>query len=241
MERPDLRRPDGLRRMRLIPGYTMHAEGSVLIELGNTKVLCTATVEDGVPPFLEGKGRGWITAEYSMLPRATNTRNKRDVAKLKLSPRSAEIQRLVGRSLRAAADLSKLGERSVILDCDVIQADGGTRCASITGGYAALYLAMKKLLAEGSIREMPLTTVVTAVSAGIVNGEPVLDLNYAEDSSAEVDCNIVMTGEGDIVEIQGTGEGRPFRQDELRRLLALGRKGNARLCRALRKFMGEDL
>ena len=241
MERSDLRRPDGLRRMRLIPGYTMHAEGSVLIELGNTKVLCTATVEDGVPPFLEGKGRGWITAEYSMLPRATNTRNKRDVAKLKLSPRSAEIQRLVGRSLRAAADLSKLGERSVILDCDVIQADGGTRCASITGGYAALYLAMKKLLAEGSIREMPLTTVVTAVSAGIVNGEPVLDLNYAEDSSAEVDCNIVMTGEGDIVEIQGTGEGRPFRQDELRRLLALGRKGNARLCRALQKFMGEDL
>ena len=192
-----------------------------------------------MPPHVYGTGRGWVTAEYSMLPRATNTRSKRDIAKLKLNGRAAEIQRLIGRSLRAVTDMEALGERQIIVDCDVIQADGGTRCASITGGFVALWLACKKLLDEGKIRKMPLRSQVSAVSAGIYEDEAVLDLNYAEDSHAIVDCNLVMTGEGEFVEVQGTGEGRPFKKDELQKLLSLGKKGTAKLCREQKKITGE--
>ncbi|MGE4548447.1 MAG: ribonuclease PH [Intestinibacillus sp.] len=239
MARPDLRRNDEMRRVKITPNYTMHAEGSVLIEVGNTKVICNATVEDRVPPHVFGTGRGWVTAEYAMLPRATNTRSRRDISGLKLSGRSAEIQRLIGRSLRAVTDMEALGERSIVVDCDVIQADGGTRCASITGGFIALWLACKKLMDEGQLRKMPLRTHVSAVSAGIFENEAVLDLNYAEDSHAIVDCNIVMTGEGEFVEVQGTGESRPFQKDELQKLLSLGRKGTAKLCREQKKITGE--
>lgn len=239
MARPDLRRNDEMRRVKITPNYTMHAEGSVLIEVGDTKVICNATVEDKVPSHVFGTGRGWVTAEYAMLPRATNTRSRRDISGLKLSGRSAEIQRLIGRSLRAVTDMDALGERSIVVDCDVIQADGGTRCASITGGFIALWLACKKLVDEGQLRKMPLRTQVSAVSAGIFEDEVILDLNYAEDSHAIVDCNIVMTGNGEFVEVQGTGEGRPFQKDELQKLLSLGRKGTAKLCREQKKITGE--
>lgn len=239
MARPDLRRNDEMRRVKITPDYIMHAEGSVLIEMGNTKVICNATIEDKVPPYVLGTGKGWVTAEYAMLPRATDTRSSRDIAKLKLNGRAAEIQRLIGRSLRAVTDLEALGERSIIVDCDVIQADGGTRCASITGGFVALWLACKKLLDARMVRKMPLRTHVSAVSAGIYQDEAVLDLNYAEDSRAIVDCNIVMTGEGEFVELQGTGEARPFKKDELQKLLSLGRKGTAKLCREQKKITGE--
>ena len=239
MARPDLRRNDEMRKVKITPNYTMYAEGSVLIEVGNTKVICTASIEDKVPPFLEGQGLGWVTAEYSMLPRATNTRKKRDIKSLKLDGRSSEIQRLIGRSLRAVLDREALGERQITVDCDVIQADGGTCCASITGGFVALWLACKKLLDEGKIEKMPLTSQVSAISVGIFEDEAVLDLNYAEDSRAIVDCNVVMTGAGEFVEIQGTGEGRPFTKDELNRLLSLGKKGTAKLCREQKKITGE--
>ena len=239
MARPDLRRNDEMRKVKITPNYTMYAEGSVLIEVGNTKVICTASVEDKVPPFLEGQGLGWVTAEYSMLPRATNTRKKRDIKSLKLDGRSSEIQRLIGRSLRAVLDREALGERQITVDCDVIQADGGTRCASITGGFVALWLACKKLLDEGKIEKMPLTSQVSAISVGIFEDEAVLDLNYAEDSRAIGDCNVVMTGAGEFVEIQGTGEGRPFTKDELNRMLSLGKKGTAKLCREQKKITGE--
>lgn len=239
MARPDLRRNDEMRKVKITPNYTLYAEGSVLIEMGNTKVICTASVEDKVPPFLEGQGLGWVTAEYSMLPRATHTRKKRDIKSLKLDGRSSEIQRLIGRALRSVVDRAALGERQITVDCDVIQADGGTRCASITGGFVALWLACKKLLDEGKIEKMPLTSQVAAVSVGIYEDEAILDLNYAEDSHAIVDCNVVMTGAGDFVEIQGTGEGRPFTKDELNRLLSLGKKGTAKLCREQKKITGE--
>ncbi len=239
MARPDLRRNDEMRRVKITTGYTMHAEGSVLIEVGNTRVLCNATVEDKVPPFLAGSGLGWVTAEYAMLPRATNTRSPRDISKLKLNGRSAEIQRLVGRSLRAVLDREVLGERQVIVDCDVIQADGGTRCASITGGYVALWLACRTLVERGVIHRVPLTGQFAAVSVGISDGEPILDLCYEEDPHAQADCNIVMTGTGDFVELQCTGEERPFTKEELTRLLALGRKGTAKLCREQRKAVGD--
>ena len=239
MARPDLRRNDEMRRVKITTGYTMHAEGSVLIEVGNTRVLCNATVEDKVPPFLAGSGLGWVTAEYAMLPRATNTRSPRDISKLKLNGRSAEIQRLIGRSLRAVLDREVLGERQVIVDCDVIQADGGTRCASITGGYVALWLACRTLVERGIIHRVPLTGQVAAVSVGISDGEPILDLCYEEDSHAQADCNIVRTGTGDFVELQCTGEERPFTKEELTRLLALGRKGTAKLCREQRKAVGD--
>ena len=239
MARPDLRRSDEMRKVKITPNYTMYAEGSVLIEMGNTKVICTASVDEAVPPFLEGQGLGWVTAEYSMLPRATNTRKKRDIKTLKLDGRSSEIQRLIGRSLRAVVDRKALGERQIIVDCDVIQADGGTRCASITGGFVALWLACKRLLEQGVIETMPLTSPVSAVSVGIFEDEAVLDLCYAEDSRAIADCNIVMTGEGDFVEIQCTGEGRPFTREELNRLLSLGKKGTAKLCREQKKITGE--
>ena len=193
MTRPDGRAKDEMRPVKLTTGFTMYAEGSVLAEMGNTRVICTASVEEKVPPFLEGKGLGWVTAEYAMLPRSTNTRKKRDIKSLKLDGRSSEIQRLIGRALRAVVDREALGERQITIDCDVIQADGGTRCASITGGYAALYLACRKLVDEGVIEKMPLTAAVSAVSVGIFEDEAVLDLNYAEDSHAIVDCNVVMT------------------------------------------------
>lgn len=215
----------------------MHAEGSVLITCGNTKVICNATVEEKVPPFLKDTGLGWVTAEYAMLPRATNTRSPRDISKLKLNGRSAEIQRLIGRALRAVVDRKALGERQIVVDCDVIQADGGTRCASITGGYVALWLACKRLVEQGVIEKMPLTDTVSAVSVGVYEDVPVLDLNYAEDSHAIVDCNVIMTGAGEFVEVQGTGEGRPFRRDELDALLALGEAGNAALAKCQREAM----
>ena len=239
MARPDLRRNDEMRRVKITPDYTMYAEGAVLIEMGNTKDICTASVEEKVPGFLEGTGLGWVTAEYAMLPRATNTRKKRDIKSLKLDGRSSEIQRLIGRSLRSVVDRAALGERQIIIDCDVIQADGGTRCASITGGFVALALACRRLLDEGKIEKMPLTDYVSAVSVGIFEDEAILDLNYAEDSHAIVDCNVVMTGSGDFVEVQGTGEGRPFSKEELTRLLSLGKKGTAKLCREQKKIIGE--
>ena len=230
MQRPDGRTKGAMRPVKITTDYTMYAEGSVLVEMGNTKVICTASVEEKVPPFLEGKGLGWVTAEYAMLPRAT-----------KLDGRSSEIQRLIGRALRAVVDREALGERQITIDCDVIQADGGTRCASITGGFVALWLAGKKLLADGVIEKMPLTAQVAAVSVGVFEDEAVLDLNYAEDSHAIVDCNVVMTSKGEFIEVQGTGEGRPFTDTELRKLLGLGKRGCLTLCRKQAKVMGESL
>lgn len=231
------RSPEEMREVRILPDFTEMAAGSVLIECGRTRVICTASVTEGVPPFLRGSGRGWLTAEYAMLPGATPQRKARDG--VKRDGRSVEIQRLIGRSLRAACDLTRLGERTITIDCDVIQADGGTRCASITGGYAALYLACRKLVDEGVIEKMPLTAAVSAVSVGIFEDEAVLDLNYAEDSHAIVDCNVVMTSKGEFIEVQGTGEGRPFTRNELDQLLALGEQGCSRLCEIQKSVLGE--
>ena len=224
MARIDGRKNDELRPMEIIPNINKFAEGSCLIRCGNTHVLCTASVEDR-PPRHVPEGEGWVTAEYSMLPRANRERSKRDIAKLKLSPRSAEIQRLVGRALRAAVDMKKLGEHTITIDCDVLQGDGGTRTASVTGGFVALSQACWKLVESGAIPEMPLTTCVAAVSAGIVDDVPMLDLCYEEDSSAMVDLNCVMNHEGEIVELQGTGEGRAFTIEEQRKLVDLCAKG----------------
>ncbi len=224
MERIDGRRPDQLRPVEIIPGINRFAEGSCLIRYGNTHVLCTASVEDRTPPHVP-EGEGWVTAEYSMLPRANRERSKRDIAKLKLSPRSAEIQRLIGRALRAVVDRKALGERSITVDCDVLQGDGGTRTASVTGGFVALALACRKLMEEGVLEQMPLRGYVAAVSAGIVGDTPLLDLCYEEDSSAQVDLNCVMDGSGRLIEIQGTGEGRPFTIEEQRALVDLCGKG----------------
>ena len=224
MSRIDGRAADELRPMEIIPNINKFAEGSCLIRCGNTHVLCTASVEDRIPPHVP-EGTGWVTAEYSMLPRANRERSKRDIAKLKLSPRSAEIQRLVGRALRAAVDLEKLGEHTITVDCDVLQGDGGTRTASVTGGFVALSLACRKLVEQGQLSEMPLNTGVTAISAGIVDDELLLDLCYEEDSAAQVDLNCVMTGQGDLVELQATGEGRAFTLDEQRKLVDLCAKG----------------
>ena len=224
MARIDGRAADQLRPVEIIPNINKFAEGSCLIRCGNTHVLCCASVEERTPPHVP-EGEGWVTAEYSMLPRANRERSKRDISKLKLSPRSAEIQRLIGRSLRACVDMKKLGERTITVDCDVLQGDGGTRTASVTGGFVALSYALHKLVADGVLPEMPLTTCVAAVSAGIVGEEPMLDLCYEEDSHAQVDLNCVMTGEGNLVELQGTGEGRPFTVDEQRALVDLCAKG----------------
>ena len=224
MMRQDGRAFDELRPIKITTDFVKFAEGSCLIECGDTKVLCCASVEDRTPPHVP-MGEGWVTAEYSMLPRANRERSKRDVAKLKLSPRSAEIQRLVGRALRAAVDLEKLGPRTITVDCDVLQGDGGTRTASVTGGFVALSLALHKLVVDGALKEMPLRTCVAAISAGIVDDELLLDLCYEEDSAAQVDLNCVMTGEGELVELQGTGEGRAFTIDEQRRLVDLCAKG----------------
>ncbi|MFB1489867.1 MULTISPECIES: ribonuclease PH [unclassified Thiocapsa] len=223
--RPSGRRPDELRPIRLTRGFTRHAEGSVLVEFGETRVLCTASVESQVPPFLKGQGKGWVTAEYGMLPRATDTRSPREAARGKQGGRTLEIQRLIGRSLRAAMDLKALGERSITLDCDVLQADGGTRTASITGAWVALRDAIDGLLARGEITTDPLRAQIAAVSVGIVQGVAVLDLDYAEDAGAETDMNLVMDGDGRFVEVQGTAEGLPFSRAELDALIAIGAAG----------------
>jgi ribonuclease PH len=228
-QRADGRRPDALRPVRITRHYTMHAEGSVLIEFGNTKVLCTASVEEKVPPHQRGSGEGWVTAEYGMLPRATHTRNSREAAKGKQSGRTQEIQRLIGRSLRAVFDLKALGERTLTLDCDVLQADGGTRTAAITGAFVAAQDAVHQLLAEGKLQASPLLHPVAAVSVGIVGGVPVLDLDYLEDSDCDTDMNVVMTGAGHYVEVQGTAEGQPFSRAEMNQLLLLAEKGIAEL------------
>jgi len=221
--RRDGRRPADLRPVKLTPGFLPPAEGSLLIEMGATRVVCTATVQEGVPPFLRGKGRGWVTAEYAMLPRSSPERIERE----RRGPggRTHEIQRLIGRSLRAVVDMTALGETSVLVDCDVLQADGGTRTASITGGYVALVLALERLRAAGTLPKLPLTGSVAAVSVGIVDGKVVLDLDYSEDSRAEVDMNVVMTGAGRYVEVQGTAEGSPFTAGQLTRLLAAAGDG----------------
>ena len=224
MARIDGRENDQLRPVEILPGVNRFAEGSCLIRCGNTHVLCTASVEERTPPHVPA-GEGWVTAEYSMLPRANRERSRRDISKLKLSPRSAEIQRLVGRALRAAVDMKKLGERTITIDCDVLQGDGGTRTASVTGGFVALSYACWKLVEEGVLPEMPITTCVAAVSAGIVDDVPMLDLCYEEDSSAMVDLNCVMNHEGEIIELQGTGEGRAFTIAEQRQLVDLCAKG----------------
>lgn len=227
--RPSGRAPDELRQIRITRRFTRHAEGSVLIEFGETRVLCTASVEETVPSFLRNSGKGWVTAEYGMLPRATHTRNKREAASGKQGGRTLEIQRLIGRALRAVIDLKALGERTLTVDCDVLQADGGTRTASITGGYVAMVDAVNTLLRKGTLRESPVHGQVAAVSVGIWAGLPVLDLDYAEDSEAETDMNIVMNNGGGFIEVQGTAEGHAFRRNELDELLNLAANGCGQL------------
>jgi ribonuclease PH len=227
--RPSGRAPDELRPLSFVRGYTAHAEGSVLVGFGGTRVLCTASVEDGVPSFLRGTGQGWVTAEYGMLPRATHTRSAREAARGKQSGRTQEIQRLIGRALRAVVDLKALGERTITLDCDVLQADGGTRTAAITGGFVALADAIDTLIKRRALSASPLHGQVAAVSVGIYRGIAVLDLDYAEDSNAETDMNVVMNSGGAFVEVQGTAEGHAFRRHELDRLLDLASQGIARL------------
>ncbi len=227
--RPSARAPRQLRPIAITRDFIRHAEGSVLIACGDTQVVCTASVEEQVPPFLRGQGRGWITAEYGMLPRATDTRNEREAAKGRQSGRTQEIQRLIGRSLRAVVDLTALGERTVKVDCDVLQADGGTRTAAITGAFVAVHDAVSRLLGQGALLRLPITDFVAAVSVGIYRGVPVLDLDYPEDSGCDVDMNVVMTGSGKLVEIQGTAEGAPFGRDELTQLVELAATGIAEL------------
>lgn len=231
------RNPDQMRPVRFTRHYTCHAEGSVLVEFGNTKVLCTATVEDRVPPFLKGKGQGWVTAEYGMLPRSTNTRVQREAAKGKQSGRTMEIQRLIGRALRAVVDLEALGERQITLDCDVLQADGGTRTASISGAYVALQDAMTSLVKQGKLKKNPIYGQVASVSVGIYQGTPVLDLDYVEDSAAETDMNIVMNDAGQFIELQGTAEGHAFRREELDAMLLLANKGIGEIMEAQNRVL----
>jgi ribonuclease PH len=236
--RPSGRKPDELRPVRITRGYTRHAEGSVLIEAGDTRVLCTASIDEKVPPFLKGQGKGWLTAEYGMLPRSTNTRMQREAASGKQSGRTQEIQRLIGRSLRAVADLSLFGERTIQIDCDVLQADGGTRTASITGAFVAVYDAVRVLIEKGAIAASPLFDSVAAVSVGVYEGTPVLDLDYSEDSACETDMNVVMTGSGGLVEVQGTAEGKPFTRAELDAMLNLASSGIRQLIAAQRSALG---
>ncbi len=230
------RKNNQLRKIKVTKDYNKHAEGSCLIEFGDTKVICTASVEESVPPFLKGKGKGWVTAEYGMLPRSTNTRMHRE--KAASSGRTMEIQRLIGRSLRAVVDTQKLGERTIKIDCDVIQADGGTRTASITGGFIALTLALLKIKKQGLIQKIPLNDYVAAISVGIFEGELRLDLNYEEDSKAEMDMNVVMVGQGQFVEVQGTAEGKPFSKLEMDKLLDLAKKGIKELIGVQKKVLG---
>jgi ribonuclease PH len=236
--RSGARAPHQLRPVQITRGYTRHAEGSVLVSFGDTRVLCTASVEDKVPPFLRGQGRGWVTAEYGMLPRSTHTRSDREAARGKQSGRTQEIQRLIGRSLRAVFDLERLGERSVQIDCDVLQADGGTRTAAITGAWVAAADAVSWMMARGMLETSPLRDHVAAVSVGVVGGVPLLDLDYGEDSSCDTDMNVVMTGAGGYVEIQGTAEGAPFSEAEMTAMLALARRGIGELVAAQKAALG---
>src|SRR5438445_2302498 len=238
MTRTDGRSSTQLRPTRMTPGFLAHAEGSVLIEVGRTKVVCAASVEDRVPPFLRNTGKGWVTAEYGMLPRATSTRTQREASAGKVGGRTQEIQRLIGRSLRSVTRLTSLGERTIWLDCDVIQADGGTRTASITGAFVALALALERLRDQNMIKSIPLTDYVAAISVGIVDSEPLLDLAYEDDSRAEVDMNIVKTGDGRFIEVQGTAEAMPFGRDALLQLLALADEGIAQLVAKQRAIVG---
>ncbi|MGQ9897305.1 MAG: ribonuclease PH [Acidobacteriota bacterium] len=232
------RAPNTLRSIQLTPHVNKYAEGSVQVEFGDTRVICLASVEEKVPPFLKGKGTGWVTAEYAMLPRATDQRTPREVTRGNPSGRTYEIQRLIGRSLRAVVDLAKLGERTIYLDCDVIQADGGTRTAAITGAFVALVIAVRKLQAAGVIASMPVTDYLAAVSVGTVNGTPLLDLDYREDSRAEVDMNVVGTGDGRLVEVQGTAEQRPFTRENMHTLLDLAMQGIRELITLQRQLLG---
>ena len=238
MTRTDGRAAEQLRETRMTPGFLMHAEGSVLIEVGRTRVVCTASVEERVPPFLRNTGKGWVTAEYGMLPRATSTRTQREASAGKVGGRTQEIQRLIGRSLRSVMRLTELGERTIWVDCDVIQADGGTRTASITGGFVALVLALRKLRESGAIRTLPVQDHVAATSVGVVGGVPMLDLAYEEDSRADVDMNIVKTGDGRFVEVQGTAEGPPFDRGALDSLMTLADAGIQQLVELQRTITG---
>ena len=238
MSRLDGRLDDAVRPIRLTPGFAVHAEGSVLIEVGRTRVICTASVEDRVPPFLRNSGKGWVTAEYGMLPRATSTRTTREATAGKVGGRTQEIQRLIGRSLRSVVTMTELGERTIWIDCDVIQADGGTRTASITGAFVALALALETLRSRDTIRTIPLSDYVAAISVGIVDGEPLLDLAYEDDSRAEVDMNVVKTGNGRFIEVQGTAEGLPFGREALNTLLDLADLGIRQLVDKQRAIVG---
>jgi len=237
MTRSDTRTNNELRKLKITKNYIKYAEGSCLVELGNTKVIATASVESGVPHFLRNSGNGWVTAEYGMIPRSCKSRVSREASKGKLGGRTHEIQRLIGRSLRTVTDTSKLGERTVWLDCDVIQADGGTRCASITGSFIALALALEKMQKDGLIQSVPLSDYVAAISVGIIKGETVIDLDYEEDSTAEVDMNIVMTGAGKFIEIQGTAEREPFKKEDLNKLTLLAHKGIEDIILAEKKIL----
>ena len=239
LARTDGRAAGQLRPTRLTPSYTMHAEGSVLIEAGRTRVICTASIEDRVPPFLRNTGKGWVTAEYGMLPRATSTRTQREASAGKVGGRTQEIQRLIGRSLRSVTKLSELGEHTIWIDCDVIQADGGTRTASITGGFVALVLALQKMRSSGQLKGLPVADHVAAISVGVVENTPLLDLAYDEDSRAEVDMNVVKTGDGRFIEVQGTAEGPPFERRALDDLLALADQGIRELVSLQRTIIGD--
>ena len=237
--RPSGRAPDQLRQISLEPGFSRHAEGSCLVKFGDTHVLCTASVDDKVPPFLRNSGRGWVTAEYGMLPRSTHTRTDREAARGKQSGRTQEIQRLIGRSLRAVVNLPAMGERQINIDCDVLQADGGTRTASITGSWVALHFAYERLIKDGKLAASPITGQVAAVSCGLWEGTAVLDLDYPEDSKAQADANFVLTGDGGIVEVQGTAEEKPFTEPQFLELLALAKKGVGELARLQRLAIGK--
>ena len=236
--RPSGRTPDQMRDITMEPAFTVHAEGCCLVSFGDTRVLCTASIEERVPPFLRGKGEGWVTAEYGMLPRATHTRGSREAAKGKQSGRTQEIQHLIGRSLRSVVDMKKLGERQITIDCDVLQADGGTRTASISGAWVALRIAIDKLIASGVLKEDPIVQKVAAISCGIYQGTPVLDLDYLEDSNAEADANFILTGDGKIAEVQATAEGATFDEEELLRLLRLARIGCGQIFAAQDRVTG---
>lgn len=237
MQRAGERKNNELRKLKITKNYIKFAEGSCMVELGETKVIATASVEDGVPHFLRGSGNGWITAEYGMIPRSCKSRVPREVSKGRPGGRTHEIQRLVGRALRSVSDMTKLGERTVWLDCDVIQADGGTRCASITGSFIALALAFEKMKKDGLLKEVPLSDYVAAISVGIIGGETALDLDYAEDSGADVDMNIVMTGNGRFIEVQGTAEKEPFKKDDLNKLTSLAQEGIRQIISAQKKIL----
>ncbi|MDM1546123.1 ribonuclease PH [Ignatzschineria indica] len=241
MVRPSKRAADEMRSLQFIPNFTMHAAGSVLAVFGNTKVLCTASIEERVPPFLRGEGKGWITAEYGMLPGSTHTRSSREATRGKQSGRTLEIQRLIGRSLRAAVDLELLGERTITIDCDVIQADGGTRTASISGGYIALVLALHKLVEQGLLEKTPLVSQIAAISVGIYQGVPVLDLDYLEDSAADTDMNVIMDNSGQMIEVQATAEQAPFSTKELLEMIKLAEKGIAQITAAQVAVLAEAI